>query len=96
MRGSFRRRPPSARRPAGACFSSPAPAVSAATAGVMSDGAWGLKGVTLTVSSGEIVGLLGPYDAGKTTSFYSLRYYGINPMNWGRKFTALALIRKRG
>ena len=31
-----------------------------------------VKGITLNVSSGEIVGLLGPYGAGKTTTFYSL------------------------
>ena len=31
-----------------------------------------VKGVSLTVSSGEIVGLLGPTGAGKTTTFYSL------------------------
>jgi lipopolysaccharide export system ATP-binding protein len=31
-----------------------------------------VKGITLTVSSGEIVGLLGPNGAGKTTTFYSL------------------------
>ncbi len=31
-----------------------------------------VKGITLRVDSGEIVGLLGPNGAGKTTSFYSL------------------------
>ncbi len=31
-----------------------------------------VKGITLSVGSGEIVGLLGPNGAGKTTTFYSL------------------------
>ena len=31
-----------------------------------------VKGITLEVSQGEIVGLLGPNGAGKTTSFYMI------------------------
>ena len=33
-------------------------------------GRWVVKGVNLSVRSGEVVGLLGPNGAGKTTSFY--------------------------
>ncbi len=43
-----------------------------------------VKGVNLSVNSGEIVGLLGPNGAGKTTTFYML--VGMIKMDGGRIF----------
>lgn len=41
-----------------------------------------VKGITLEVKSGEVVGLLGPNGAGKTTTFYMI--CGLVPMSDGR------------
>jgi len=41
-----------------------------------------VKGVSLTVSQGEVVGLLGPNGAGKTTTFYAI--VGLIPPDTGR------------
>ncbi len=41
-----------------------------------------VKGISLTVDSGEIVGLLGPNGAGKTTAFYMI--VGLVPCDAGR------------
>ena len=43
-----------------------------------------VKGVSLEVAAGEIVGLLGPNGAGKTTSFYMM--VGLLPADGGRIF----------
>ncbi len=43
-----------------------------------------VKGVTLEVNSGEVVGLLGPNGAGKTTSFYMI--VGLVPCDKGRLY----------
>ena len=43
-----------------------------------------VKGISLEVSQGEIVGLLGPNGAGKTTSFYMI--VGLIKPNNGRIF----------
>ena len=43
-----------------------------------------MKGVSVEVNQGEIVGLLGPNGAGKTTSFYMI--VGLIPPNEGRIF----------
>ena len=43
-----------------------------------------VKGVSLNVEQGEIVGLLGPNGAGKTTSFYMI--VGLIKPNGGRIF----------
>lgn len=41
-----------------------------------------VKGVSIDVNQGEIVGLLGPNGAGKTTSFYMI--VGLIPPNEGK------------
>lgn len=43
-----------------------------------------VKGVSLSVSSGQIIGLMGPNGAGKTTSFYMV--VGLVPPNGGKIF----------
>ena len=42
-----------------------------------------VKGISLEVNRGEIVGLLGPNGAGKTTSFYMI--VGLIKPNGGKK-----------